>query len=190
MKVYFFLIIILLLYDCNNHSKKIVRLESSYIQKGYVRAYSSVFTYHSYLIDSLEDLYYIDFLQKHNKEKQAFFTFPSVKKNINIFVGFPGEIFRKADGCIDTIEIYVDNKLCNTGLYPYTLGCRTNYPNLPTHPQFIYNNERKAQTAHINIVFRKDRIYFDTIIPLRFNEVNILNKLNGEFSISFGKALD
>lgn len=181
---------VFLLSNCQmpiRESKLILTLNKQGYTKGLVKEKQYITSYS----DTVEANYYLQFLKNNRQNRSAFFSFPAVKDKIEIFVGVPGIHFRKAHGCIDTIDVYIDNKLYHTGLYPYTLGCRSNYPNLPTHPEFIYGNIHKVKTVHIIVVFQKDKVYLDTIIPLRFKKILIFYNLPREdFFISFEGALN
>lgn len=186
------LILIVLSFNCS--VSKVDYLLKSLVDTGYEKGIIEHFEYRNTLkpdsIAQIEAHYYVSQYVKKYKERKSFLDMPFVKDSIKIWIGFSAINFRKNKySCIDTIDVYVDNKLMSTGFYPYKLSCRSDYPNLPLNAQFTFLNANKQKEANIKVVFKNDRIYFDTIVPLRFREIGIWNDAD-KFSFYFEKALN
>ena len=198
MKLFFkFLIIFLsitVIIGCKI-SKRDTYLIQQLMHKGYEKGNIGYFDYNYSMfqtLDTIEHTYYQKYYEgnKNKIRKEVFLNIPNVKDSIKFWVSFPGVTFRKnSDSRIDTIDIFIDNKLFNTGRYPYKLQDRYNYPNLPQRANFTYLNRIKQKEIAITIVFHNDKIYFDTIIPLRFREVHVYYDTNHTISFGFEKAV-
>jgi hypothetical protein len=189
---YKYLTLLILVLGCGLSQKDF--LLKSLTEIGYQKGRIEDFKYRNTLkpdsIARIETQYYVSQFVEKYKEKKSFLEMPSIKDSTRIWVGFPGINFRKNKySCIDTIDVYIDNKLASSGLCPYKLSCRADYPDLPLNMAFTYVNKNKQKEAKISIVFRNDKIYYDTIVPLRFKEISIWNDAD-KFSFYFEKALD
>lgn len=147
------------------------------MQQGYERAFVKKFYCDISGVSDEEILRsYREYHKKYKDSliKPSFLTIPPVKDTVTVDASFPGETYRKqADLSLDTIDIYMNNKLCYSGAHPYRLQDRTRYPNLPLSGFFSFVNKKKRQEAALTVVYRNDKIYFDTIVPLRFNTLII-----------------
>ena len=85
--------------------------------------------------------------------------------------------------------MYINNKIWRRGLYPYRSSCRQYHSELPENVKGVYINKNKQKEVPILIVFHNDKVYFDTIVSLRFKEIVIGHPGNG-FFVKFEKALD
>ena len=189
MKIYAYIIfglLITVLTNCNKKSKGIIFVKPL-ISKGYQRQFSEKFNYTPSLSDAQEELYYMKFLRTHKREEhEAFFYLPNIKDTINLQVGF--EQIR-TPYCKDTIDVYINNELLCAGEYPPNPQCQIYYPKLPRFVNCNYYNHQKLKEASILLVFHNEKVYFDTIIPLRFKRILITHPGFG-FAFKFEKALD
>ncbi len=159
-------------------------------QKGYDRALLSDFEYKWGFNSDKEWAFRQVYLKKYKDSlvKPPFLTIPLVKDSIMVWVGFPGETYRKAvDLTLDTIDVYINNKLRHRGIYPYKLQDRSKYPKLPIDGDFLFLNKRKRKEVALTVVYHNDKRYFDTIVPLRFREIGIF--YDEKVSFFFSKPL-
>lgn len=146
-------------------------------QQGYERALIEHFDYQPNPLSDEESQYVFREYYKKYKDsltQPSFLTIPSIKDTLIVSVSFPSEVYRKHnDLTLDTIDVYINNKLWHSGVYPYKLQDRSRYPNLPTYGSFKFINKKKTCEASLTVVYRNDKIYFDTLIPLRFRALHI-----------------
>jgi hypothetical protein len=156
---------------------------------GYSRQYGRPYFLSLRPNDSLEGDYLRMCAGKRTNEpiQESFFTIckPSIKDSISFHLAFEQS---KTGLCKDTIDIYIDNKLLITGEYPSNPQCRVYFPKLPKYVECTYINERKQEQASLIILFHNEKIYFDTIIPLRFREIGI-SHAGRNFDIGFTGAI-
>jgi hypothetical protein len=162
---------------------------------GYTQEYGERFQY-SPADDSLEYAYEVKYLRKYgvDKYRKSFVDVPTIKDTMHIEIGFdqpPSNSTRKnaSNFCKDTIDVYLNNELISTGEYPMQRACWIYYKYLPMQVHCTYKNRKRLSKAQLLIVFHDHKVYYDTIIPLRFKYMHIGHPLVG-FNTLFKKALD
>jgi hypothetical protein len=173
-----------LLLNCKTPIKN--KITDSLVLEGYKREYGTAFQYTSLLNDTTEGNFYYNSKYGNQKRRKSFFDLPSIKDSIALTIGFDQSV---GGSCIDTVDVYINNMLWYSGKHPYSRACRRYTSNLLDGVEGIYLNTKKEKNASILILFRNDKIYFDTIIPLRFKQI-IIGHPNHGFFIKFGKAID
>jgi hypothetical protein len=188
MKKIIFILFSVLLINCN---KSISVKESMplVVGDGYERQFGRPFFLSLRANDSLERDYLRLCAEKRTNEpiQESFFTIckPSVKDSVSFRVAFEQ---MKTGLCKDTIDIYINNTLLSTGEYPSNPQCRIYFPKLPKYVECTYVNNKKQEEASLLILFHNEKVYFDTIIPLRFREIGI-SHAGRNFDISFTGAI-
>jgi hypothetical protein len=134
--------------------------------------------------DSMDIDYVIKWRKKaDNREKKAFLPNirPSVKDTIaiNFFLESLSPNYR-----YEKISIYIDNTLIKEDTIPSRYAYSEYFPTFPEYFSTNYHNKNKHRSAKITIALHTQKVFFDTIIPLRFNIIDI-KRLGGNFDFAF-----
>jgi hypothetical protein len=130
------------------------------------------------------------YLKSNKNKKKSFedilFSNPTIKDTIAFLMSYEQQ---RTPYCKDTIDVYMNNQLVSSGEYPSNPQCRRYYRELPPHVKCTYVNQKKLKEASLLLVFHNEKIYFDTIIPLRFKKILIGHPGHG-FWFQFGEPFD
>ena len=160
------------------------RVTKALVLNGYVRdSITMEFNFTPRRNDTIEENYFDNFIA--SKSKVSFLNVPTIKDSIHITMGFEQ---LKTVYCKDTIDIYFNNKLLYSKEHPSNPQCTMYYPELSEFVEYTYINHKRRKKIAILIAFHNEKIYFDTIISLRFKHIYIPHAGNG-FSFRFEKAL-
>jgi hypothetical protein len=174
------LAISLLYQNCKLHTHLIANKDILFVKKHYARE-EGVFHLGE---DSTDIDYVIKWKERtKNKEKTAFLPniSPSVKDTIkiNFYLESLNPSYR-----YETVSIFVDNTLIKEDSIPSKFAYSEYFSNFSKYLSVNYCNTNRLKSANIMIALHTQKRFFDTIIPLRFNIIDV-KRLGGNFDFSF-----